>query len=228
MTSHFANRAGIVWGLPIAAVFALGGLVGCSGGGSGSDESNGVEPVSQDLRFPRWCGGFSERECEHGSEVCLPFVARGCPGPRRIGLCAPKPHHCPSFSDPVCGCDGVTYTNFCEAAKAGSAVEHRGACAPSGQPVCGGAAGMACAGAGVCADDPSEKCTPGPGRNCPGVCQCTATQPCAKGDTFDMDPTVCACVPGGTGPDPCARVVCPSGTMCVAQADGTTTCDPVP
>ena len=227
MTSHFANRAGIVWGLPIAAVFALGGLVGCSGGGSSADEASGIEPVSQDLRFPRWCGGFAEREC-HDTEVCLPFVARGCPGPRRIGLCAPKPHHCPSFSDPVCGCDGVTYTNFCEAAKAGAAVEHRGACAPSGQPVCGGAAGMACAGAGVCVDDPTDHCTPSPGRSCPGVCQCTATQPCAKGETFDMDPTVCACVPGGTGPDPCARVVCPTGTMCVAQADGSTTCDPVP
>jgi hypothetical protein len=128
----------------------------------------------------------------------------------------------------VCGCNGETYTNFCEAAKAGVAVEHRGACAPSGQPVCGGAAGMACAGSGVCADDPSDNCKPGTGRNCPGVCQCTTTQPCAKGETFDMDPTVCGCVPGSTGPDPCARVVCPSGTMCVAQTDGSTTCDPVP
>ncbi|HVW30166.1 MAG TPA: hypothetical protein VHC69_32630 [Polyangiaceae bacterium] len=224
MTNHFAGRAGVVWGLPVATLFVLGGLVGCSGGGGASD-SDSVQPVSQDLGFLRWCGGFANVEC-HENEVCLPFVAQGCPGPRRIGLCAPRPRACPTFSDPVCGCDGVTYTNFCDAAKGGAAVEHRGACAPSGQPVCG-SAGTACAGASVCVDDPSDHCTPSAGRSCPGVCQCNTTEPCTKGETFNTDPTVCACVPG-TGPDPCARVVCPTGTMCVAQADGSTSCDPVP
>jgi hypothetical protein len=222
MTSHFAHRAGIVGGLPIAAFVVLGALTGC-GNDSGSEAS--VEPVSQDLRFPRWCGGFAEREC-HDHEVCLPFVARGCPGPRRIGLCAPRPHFCPSFSDPVCGCDGVTYTNLCEAAKAGAAIEHRGECSGSGTAVCGGAAGMACAGMSTCVDDPSDSCNPATGRNCPGVCQCNANQPCARGEHLDTDPTVCACVPDG--PDPCARVTCPTGSQCVAQSDGSTTCDPLP
>jgi hypothetical protein len=222
MTSHFAIRAGIVGGLPLATLLALG-LAGC--GTPADDSADSVGPVQEDFRFPRWCGGFNEHKC-HGDDVCLPFVARGCPGPRRIGLCAPRPHHCPSVSDPVCGCDGKTYTNVCEAVHAGTAIEHRGACAPTGVPVCGGAAGMACAGSAVCADDPSDSCTPGAGRNCPGVCQCNDNPPCPRGEHFDTTATVCACVPDG--PDPCARITCPGGTMCVAQPDGSTTCDPIP
>jgi hypothetical protein len=222
MTSHFALRAGIVGGLPLAALLLVG-LAGCNG--APEDPADGVGPVQEDFRFPHWCGGFHDMKC-HDQDVCLPFVARGCPGPRRIGLCAPRPHHCPSVSEPVCGCDGKTYTNVCEAVRAGTSIEHRGACAPTGVPVCGGSAGMACAGASVCVDDPSDSCTPGSGRNCPGVCQCNTNDPCPRGEHFDTTATVCACVPDAL--DPCARVTCPTGTMCVAQPDGSTTCDPMP
>ncbi len=234
MTSRIAPRALVVGGLPIGLFLALGAAAGCSGA-SPSDPGESVGPVTQDLRFPKWCGGFSDKKCnEH--EVCLPFVARGCPGPRRIGLCVPRPHACYADhrhddndgddDDAVCGCDGTTYSSVCDAAHAGASIEHRGKCAPSGQPVCGGAAGMACAGASTCVDDPSDSCTPRAGRSCPGICQCAASLPCARTEHFDTDPTVCACVPNG--PDPCARITCPGGTMCVAQPDGSTTCDPIP
>src|ERR1041384_5788195 len=85
MTSHFALRAGIVGGLPLATLLLVG-LAGCNG--APEDPADGVGPVQEDFRFPHWCGGFHDMKC-HGQDVCLPFVARGCPGPRRIGLWGP-------------------------------------------------------------------------------------------------------------------------------------------
>ena len=44
------------------------------------------------------------------------------------GNCVVRPQVCPLFFDPVCGCDGNTYSNFCFAAMAGANVRHAGAC----------------------------------------------------------------------------------------------------
>src|ERR1044071_4807042 len=48
-----------------------------------------------------------------------------CSGP---GHCVVRPQNCIEIFDPVCGCDNVTYSNFCFAAMVGVNVQHAGAC----------------------------------------------------------------------------------------------------
>lgn len=46
------------------------------------------------------------------------------------GLCSPRPQVCTTEYDPVCGCNGITYGNACEAARSGVSVAYRGPCPP--------------------------------------------------------------------------------------------------
>jgi hypothetical protein len=46
-----------------------------------------------------------------------------------VGACAARPEMCTRIYDPVCGCDGRTYSNACSAAQQGMNVAARGECA---------------------------------------------------------------------------------------------------
>lgn len=79
------------------------------------------------------CGPFPGGACAD-TELCdLRSCADGA-----SGVCVPRPAECVAVEDPVCGCDGVTYSNDCARLVAGVALDHEGICdaVPACVPEC--------------------------------------------------------------------------------------------
>ena len=72
------------------------------------------------------CGGFFGAGCDDGA-YC-DYGASSCGAADRSGVCKPIPFACLALDMPVCGCNGVSYANPCEANKAGSSTLHDGTC----------------------------------------------------------------------------------------------------
>jgi hypothetical protein len=153
--------------------------------------------------------------CEFGSK---------CGG---IGSCKAAPETCPTISDPVCGCDGKTYGNDCEAAGTGVSVASAGECAPVPSDTCGGLLGLKCGAGEYCyfkegdfcgAADATGTCMP-VGKPCDStagsVCGCdgrTYGSQCEASKLGMSVATSGACEPA---PSTCKQNIdCGSGNYC--------------
>jgi hypothetical protein len=74
------------------------------------------------------CGGFTAIQCP-GDLFCNFPIETNCGSGDQNGVCAAKPEVCGAVHDPVCGCDGKTYTNACAAQGAGVSIMADGECA---------------------------------------------------------------------------------------------------
>lgn len=101
------------------------------------DFLNGTENFDMNWRqfhflgsCPYLCGGPENVNCPYSSYSCRAEPAACTVQDKPIGTCLNPPYYCPPIVAPVCGCDGGTYANECEANRARVSISHVGACQP--------------------------------------------------------------------------------------------------
>jgi hypothetical protein len=72
------------------------------------------------------CGGIIPLQCGPG-KFCN-YAAGTCGRGDQMGRCAVRPHICPLYVRPVCGCNHKTYSNDCRRMQAGVSKLHDGKC----------------------------------------------------------------------------------------------------
>ena len=86
-----------------------------------TDRCAPLEPIE-----PVECGGILGILCP-ARQYCEKITGQ-CKAPDAQGTCKVMPANCAKKLEPVCGCDGETYDNPCEARRAGISLDHYGKC----------------------------------------------------------------------------------------------------
>lgn len=158
-----AGSSGGAGGEAGSAGAAGGGGVGGEGGAAGGGGS----------------GCTNNGDCDSAGYCNL----ENCTAP---GTCEARPTICPNIFMPVCGCDGVTYGNGCQAAATGVAVASEGECPCTSNDDCDAA--------DYCASDVSCH-EPGECVGRPGICPLVLDPVCGcNGTTYNN-----SCLAAGAG-----------------------------
>jgi len=220
-------------------------------GGSGGSDSGGTGTGGSGGGDGDTCGGLLGDQCAD-DEFCDYAPDAICGRADATGTCMPMPEACDLNYDPVCGCDGETYGNACEANMAGVSVETAGECDTTPGAVCGGLRGSMCAAGTFCrfpieamcgTADQTGTCEPIPGGctlDVNPVCGCdgvTYSNACganmegisvaSSGACGTEPPDFCGGIAGFTCPDPDTFCNYPIETMC-GSGDMTGTCMVMP
>jgi hypothetical protein len=109
-------------GLMVAG--ALSPVSGPAGGSFVLQASEYYLPVTPEFTA---CQSDNRRPCAQG-EFCNLGGKAQCGRESQSGVCTLRPQACTAIFDPVCGCDGNTYSSACSAHAAGVGVDYTGAC----------------------------------------------------------------------------------------------------